>query len=190
MILQDAILKKVIKFRRLVGFEGQENSVHERLYASESIELLTAESHAETADALADMAVVMAGHYLNGYPFYNFEKAIKGLENQAILNNVNLLAAFDIVMISNMSKVCLEADKNATTQKYLSEGVRLHWVDRDGQSACYSAEEYPDKPKGKLLKPVTYKKPDWSVSGWKILPINEHYRRPILRLKSSCWTAR
>ena len=109
------------------------------------------------------MAVVMAGHYLDGKPFYDFPKALLGLDRQAVLNKVDLLEAFKIVMVSNMSKVCSEEHKAATKQKYLYENVCLNWIERDnGLWACYSADDYPGKPKGKLLKTFTYFEPDWS----------------------------
>tara|TARA_R110000850_G_scaffold11976_4_gene40715 strand:- start:3741 stop:4457 length:717 start_codon:yes stop_codon:yes gene_type:complete len=172
------ILTSVKEFRAAVGFGKQDNAVHEQLYASESIELLTADSHAEKADALADMAVVMAGHYLDGKPFYDFPKALLGLEKQAVLNGVNLLEAFKIVMASNMSKVCHDDDIVSTEKKYWNENVCLAWKNTSSDLwACYSANDYPDKPKGKLLKPVTYRAPDWSGDAWK-LDNNEHWNKP------------
>lgn len=94
--LIQTVLEQVAEFRSSVGFGNQKNSVHESLYASESVELLTARSYADMADAFADMAVVMAGHYLNGEPYYNFEKAMVGLDYQAKLNRINLLEAFSL----------------------------------------------------------------------------------------------
>ncbi|MGB1309974.1 MAG: hypothetical protein ACPG47_02130 [Leucothrix sp.] len=172
--LAEHIAQSVLNFRLAVGLGEQSNAVHEQLYASESIELLTAQTHAEKADALADMAVVMAGHYANGDPFYDFENAINGLNQQAILNDVSLVHAFDIVMTSNMSKVCTKEYVNKTDAKYQFEGVRLSWIQRGSLWACYAADDYPDKPKGKLLKPVTYKEPDWSGDTWK-LDNDEHW---------------
>jgi len=167
--LAKEILKSVAVFRQAVGFGVQENSVHESLYASESIEFLISNTNADMADALADMAVVMAGHQLAGKPFYDFEKAIDGLFIQAEINRVELAEAFKIVMISNMSKVCHKDDIYKTNAKYAKEGVSLNWVERgNGLWACYSAKDYPDKPKGKLLEPVSYVKPDWSGDGWKL----------------------
>jgi hypothetical protein len=176
--LIQTVLQKVAEFRAAVGFGYQDSEVHECLYASESIELLTADSHAETADALADMAVVMAGHHLEGEPYYDFEKALLGLDKQAILNKVNLLEAFNIVMASNMSKVCSKSHVIQTTAKYADEGVSIYWIDRDnGLQACYSAHNYPDKPKGKLLKPVTYQEPDWSGDTWKLKDDPHHWNK-------------
>lgn len=163
------MLESVRNFRNAVGFGDQSNQVHESLYASESIELLTATQWHEQADAYADMAVVMAGHKIAGTPFYDFHDAINGLKGMAISDGINLLEAFKIVMISNMSKVCFDVDRRRTYFKYSKEGVKINWVERDnGLWACYSADDYPDKPKGKLLKPVTYKEPDWSRDGWKL----------------------
>ena len=165
--LAQEILTSVKAFREAAGFLSQSDELHQQLYASESIELLTAKTWEEGADALADMAVVMAGHQLDGKPFYDFENAIAGLNYMSLACSVNLIEAFRIVMISNMTKVCAAEDKNATTQKYLNEGVHIHWVQRGNLWACYSANDMPDKPKGKLLKPVTYKEPDWSRDSWK-----------------------
>jgi hypothetical protein len=162
------ILSEVAAFRALTGMTGQSNTVHECLYASESIELLTATEQHKRADAFADMAVVMAGHYLDGTPFYDFEKAILGLVNQTVLNGIYLPASFSIVMESNFTKVCAEEFIQLTNEKYLAEGVGLTWLQTRGMWACFSAFDMPDKPKGKLLKPVTYKAPDWSGDSWLI----------------------
>ena len=167
-ILCKHILAEVAAFRALTGMSGQSSTVHECLYASESIELLTATEQHERADAFADMAVVMAGHYLDGKPFYDFEKAIAGLNNQAVLNGIYLAGSFAIVMESNFSKVCSEEFIKLTNEKYLTEGVGLTWVKTDGMWACFSAFDMPDKPQGKLLKPVTYRQPDWSGNSWLI----------------------
>lgn len=176
--LIQTVLQKVAEFRAAVGFGFQDSEVHECLYASESIELLTADSHAEIADALADMAVIMAGHHLDGKPYYDFEKALLGLDKQAVLNKVNLLEAFNIVMASNMSKVCNQDAVFRTVKKYKKEGVELEWRERDNWLyACYSADNYPDKPKGKLLKPVTYQEPDWSGDTWKLKDDPHHWNK-------------
>jgi hypothetical protein len=168
MNISEQILSSVKSFRLSVGLGKQENAVHQQLYASESVELLVATTHAEKADALADMAVVMAGHYLNGNPFYDFEAAIAGLIYQSELNKVNLLEAFKIVMVSNMSKVCQLKDIHATDQKYDLLGMDLVWERRESLWSCYAYDNYPDAPKGKLLKPVTYSAPDWSGEDWKL----------------------
>ena len=71
-------------------------------------------------------------------------------------------------MESNFTKVCEVGFIRATIKKYNSEGVGLIWTTVDGMWACFSDRDYPDKPKGKLLKPVTYKAPDWSGDAWII----------------------
>lgn len=167
-VLCKHILSEVAAFRALTGMSGQSNTVHECLYASESIELLTATEQHERADAFADMAVVMAGNELDGGTFYDFEKAIVGLNNQAVLNGIYLPAAFSIVMESNFTKVCTEEFMQETNKKYAAEGVGLDWGEVNGMCACFADDYYPDKPIGKLLKPVTYRAPDWSGDAWLI----------------------
>lgn len=167
-VLCKHILSEVAAFRAITGMSGQSNTVHECLYASESIELLTATEQHERADAFADMAVVMAGHYLDGRPFYNFENAIEGLNKQAALNGILLSTSFVIVMESNFSKVCSLGFVQLTNEKYSAEGVGLIWVKVSGMWACFSDDDYPDKQNGKLLKPVTYREPDWSGDAWII----------------------
>lgn len=171
MKLSTKILEKVTEFRLATGLPIDPSTntehIHNALYTSEATELLTADTHADIADALADMAVVMAGYYLDGMPYFDFHKAIIGLEKQATLNKVSLSIAFDIVHVSNMSKVCTVDCMEATSGKYKAEGVILEWIERDnGLWACYSALDYPDKPAGKLLKPASYCEPDWSKNNW------------------------
>lgn len=170
-------IKKVCDFRKAVGMHKQDEKTHFLMYASESLELLSAQTQAEKADAFADMAVVLIGYYLDSvYPVEELEQQISAIEEQAALNNICFSKSFDIVMRSNMTKVCGYEHREQTIQKYKDEGVSIIWRRSvSGHWSCYSSDNYPDKPKGKLLKPVTYKEPDWSGDEWRIT--NCHWNR-------------
>lgn len=158
---------KVRAFRKKFDLE-QDELLHNKLYDEELEEYRVAETLADKADALADMIVVLSGAECDGFSrMSEMKDVIKG----ALIDGINLRAAFDIVMVSNMSKLVTIKEVKATLEKYQALNVPVEFLKvSKGVYAVYSAaidnDEYPF---GKLLKGAAYAEPDWSdESQWRM----------------------
>ena len=86
------------------------------------------------------------------------------MEDKARKAGINLRGAFDLVHESNMSKLCTDDDIKPTIEKYKALGVSLEWREvGDGLYSAHTSNETEHAPVGKLMKPISYKKPDWSM---------------------------
>lgn len=153
-------LEKVKEFRRATGLDaGQSEELHDKLIREELSEL---------ADALADSVVVWCGKCADGYiSEEHLKHEIANLDGAATLKGVDLDAAFKIVDRSNMSKLCTTQEIMATSLKYMDIGVITEFdLVSDDLYACRSGCDHPDYPRGKLLKSVEYRGPDWSGDEW------------------------
>lgn len=168
--LKVELIEIVRDFRVAFGLRQDDLDLHLALLAEESNEFLDAKNKRDLADALADMVFVAAGGVIDGFP--QFEDDI----NFTVIplskdENIDLLRATKTVYVSNMSKLCQRDEIKPTADKYAAIGVAVHFepVDELDESAGFRCicsetvigEDGKEYPKGKLLKSVGYKEPDW-----------------------------
>lgn len=177
MELKRQLIEIVREFREASGLKQDDENLHSKLFAEEHAEYHEATTNnnlVEKADALADMAFVSAGGIVDGFETYNnarLDSVIFTSENEEI----DLLRATKTVFDSNMSKLCSRDEIKPTADKYAAIGVAVHFepVDELDESAgfrCICSESVissdgKEYPKGKLLKSVGYRSPDWSYLG-------------------------
>jgi len=158
---------KVRAFRKTFDLE-QDELLHNKLYDEELEEYRVAETLADKADALADMMVVLSGAECDGF---NRMSEMRDVIKGALMDGINLKSAFDIVMVSNISKLVVMEEIRATLEKYKALNVPVEFRKvSDYDYAVYSATtENDDYPFGKLLKGSSYAEPDWSdESQWRM----------------------
>ena len=189
MNLAHYALDKVAEFRKAAGLSissgtDTDHALHHKLFAEEYDELSEAKTLADEADSFADQLVVIAGYFLDCGGNCNWQpvKEFIGMDYYAIADELEdaaedqgiaLKAAFDIVHKSNMTKFTKDFSViTQTIDDYLDKGIYVEAKETDDLWAVFSAQDQTVNgkhyPKGKLLKPVTYKEPDWSNKSWMI----------------------
>lgn len=165
MKLKDYCLPKVKHFRDCVGLGQNLPSLHRALFDEENEEFYDATCDSEVADALADMIFIWCGALLDlKKPIYRTDEWLwTYVQDQAEIVGIDLRGAFDLVYESNMSKLCTINDIAPTIAKYEALGVTVDFRQISNDLfAVYSDCDHVDYPRGKLLKPVSFKEPDWS----------------------------
>lgn len=171
MELKQQLIEIVREFRVAFGLKQDDEALHLNLLSEECSEFRYAGTLADKADALADIVFVTTGGWIdceNDYMHRYIYVAIIQAENLEI----DLLRATKTVFVSNMSKLCSRDEIRPTADKYAVIGVAVHFepVDELDESAgfrCICSESVTgvdgkEYPKGKLLKSVGYREPDWS----------------------------
>jgi len=158
---------KVRAFRKTFDLE-QEELLHNKLYDEELEEYRVAETLAGKADALADMMVVLSAAECDGFKRMD---EMTGVIKGAMMDGIKLKQAFDIVMVSNMSKLVTIKEVKDTLEKYkaLNVSVEFRKVCDDLYSVYSAVTDNDQYPFGKLLKGSAYVEPDWSdESQWRM----------------------
>lgn len=157
-------IQKVREFRELVGLKNDAETA-KAITKEELYELFSARKLEDIADGAGDVIVTASGQYIDGHIDLNtWYVLVDNIYAFAEQFKINPNSSFDIVHASNMTKVCGAEHVEASIAKYAAIGVEA--VAREvapGRFAIYSAKDHGnDYIEGKLLKPVTYKAPDWS----------------------------
>lgn len=189
MNLAHYALDKVAEFRKAAGLsigsgDNVNHKLHHALFAEEHNELADAKQLSDKADSYADQLVVIAGYFLdcggNGnwkpvkeFVGMDYYAIVDALEDEAEDQGIYLNAAFDIVHQSNMTKFTKDLSViKQTIDDYMDKGIYVEAKETNGLWALFSAKDQfvngKDYPKGKLLKPITYKEPDWLNKSWMI----------------------
>jgi hypothetical protein len=159
-------LQKVKEFRDACGIHQIDNELHLNLLNEESMKLALAAAKNDidqVADAFADLVVVYTGWQIDAEPPIEYECWLNIMEDKARKAGINLRGTFDLVHESNMTKLCSTEEIQPTIDKYKSLGVELEWREvGDGLWSAHAANDTEHAPRHKLLKPTSYKKPDWS----------------------------
>lgn len=157
-------IQKVREFRELVGLKNDAETA-KAITKEELYELFTASKPEDIADGIGDVIVTASGQYIDGHiDIEHWGLILQKCQMFSGYHKIDTNIAFDIVHASNMTKVCGAEHVEASIAKYAAIGVDA--VAREvapGRFAIYSAKDHGnDYIEGKLLKPVTYKAPDWS----------------------------
>lgn len=128
--------------------------------------VVTREAAQDIADALADMIFIYLGYVADhGADIIPANWVMDGIQKTATNYNIDLLRAFNLVYDSNMSKLCTTGEFDVTIAKYAKEGIEVEFREipaEPGRYAVYCVHDPAGNlPKGKLLKPVGYFKPQW-----------------------------
>lgn len=149
-------LEQVRGFRKLVGLDaGQPVELHNKLIREELAEL---------ADALADSVFVIAGKCADGHItereyMWHEGKLMNAARHVGILLDVAVM----MVLESNNSKLCTEAELRPTELHYNALGMHVEFREvSNGLWAAYCARDTEKTPKGKLLKSTGFFEPRWN----------------------------
>lgn len=144
-----------------------DHALHLGLLVEEQTEYFEAHGSgnlAEKADALADTVTVACGYILDAGDHQKVDMVgvIKQAERAALADRIDLAGAFALVCESNLSKLCTVNQILPTREKYAKLGVELEFRDAGhGLWSAFAANSSGDIPKGKWLKGVGFREPNW-----------------------------
>lgn len=123
------------------------------------------------ADALGDIVVVACGYSVDAedHALIDVGQTVLLASKAAEAHLINLPGAFMLIYESNMSKLCTEEQRDPTVRKYAELGVELEFRDAgNGLWSVFAANDTAAAPKGKWLKGVGYREPNWeSIEIWQ-----------------------
>lgn len=158
-------LEQVKQFRDACGIHQVDDDLHLDLLDEESKELALASAkgdRGQIADGFADCLVIYCGWALDGNPPIPYDEWIKVWKDKADIFLIDLRVAFDIVHASNMTKLCTKDEIAPTEAKYKALGIEVEWKEvGDNIWSAHAANDTEHAPRRKLLKPTSFKEPDW-----------------------------
>lgn len=158
-------LEQVRQFREACGIHQVDDDLHLDLMDEEAKELSLAAARGDRgqiADGFADCLVIYCGWELDGNPPIPYSEWIIGWAEKCRKFQIDLLSAFEIVHASNMTKLCTKSDIGPTEEKYKALGVEIEWKEvSDDLWSAHAANDTETAPRRKLLKPTSFKEPDW-----------------------------
>lgn len=181
VLLSQSVLDKLYgdikNFRRLFdlpvemprAITSKEDGLHTALAVEELKELALANTHIDRLDAIVDTIYVMMGRavqegWISLRDNPGFYHAIDLLLQVGQSFDYDVLAAWDIIHQSNMSKVCDTIEiAELTYEHYQAMGIdtRIEWSEHGNKYLIKVAKEYTDDKDnlvrvGKVLKSVHY----------------------------------